>query len=220
MPAVLVCASEGARQQLAGTAVYRDGFERHEVAAAHEAMRVAARLKPRLVILERGLPSAESLVRQLRASPETRGASIVVVATGEMSIEEIGLLEAGANAVLRLPPGPDWDRRIEALLHVPTRKQMRLPVSLALQGRGESGELRGRVLNLSATGMLVECTEGMAVGGEISFRFELPGFEASSGEISGKAQVVRLAGGAGYGLAFTSLGRDEREILRRFLAAP
>lgn len=220
MPGVLICASERLQRQLTGTAVWRDDLERHVVASAAEALRKAATVRPRLVVVDRDVTQAEALVRQIRSGAETRVASIVIVAEGEMTADELGLLDVGANAVLRLPAGPEWDTRIEALLHVPTRKQTRLSVQLAFDGEFNGNELRGRILNVSTTGVLVETASALEVGSELSLRFELPGFEASSGEIEGRARVVRTAGSGRFGLKFLTLAAYDREKLRRFLLVP
>jgi CheY-like chemotaxis protein len=220
MSGVLICASEAVLQQLNGSAVCREGLERQRATSAGEAIAAAASGRPKLVVIDRDLPAAEFLVRQLRGNAATRGCSIVIVADGDMSPDELGLLTAGANAVLRLPPGPEWDARIEPLLHVPTRKETRLTTDLVFTANFQEQHVQGRVANLSSTGMLVESAVPLPIGGEVQFRFELPGFETSTGEITGVARVVRVAGPKRYGMMFSSFDSTGKELLRRYLLVP
>ena len=41
--------------------------------------------------------------------------------------------ESEANAILRLPAGPEWNGRLERLMAVPVRKDARFPVSFDVQ---------------------------------------------------------------------------------------
>jgi hypothetical protein len=136
-------------------------------------------------------------------------------------MEELGLISAGANAVLRLPPGPEWEARIARLLRVPARKETRVPVLLGFEATVGARSLEGRVLNMSQTGMLLECAAAtVPLGSELAFSFELPGFEATRGDIRGRGRVVRLAGSGRLGIEFVELEEMGQELLRRFLLVP
>jgi DNA-binding response OmpR family regulator len=220
MPDVVICAGDSVVRDLEASPVYRQGLTRHVVGTADAGLATAMKVKPQLVVIDRDLARSETLVTQLRSRAETRGCSIVIVAQGDMITEELGLLTAGANAVLRLPPDAEWDKRIERLLHVPTRKETRVPVSLTFEARFRTEKVPGRVLNLSMTGMLVECTAALMVGSQVTFSFEMTGFETSTGEVVGRGRVVREAGRNRYGVMFTSLDEIATELLRRFLLVP
>lgn len=217
MPAILVCASDATVRELQSSPLWRDGFQKEIVGTAAQAIALAPNLKPRLVVVDRDLAAAEFLVRQIRANAVTRATSVVVVARGEQQLEELGLIDAGANAVLRLPPGPDWDARVEPLLNVPMRKQTRLSVDLRFVAQMKPAHAPGRIVNLSATGMLIEVNATLPVGAEVRFSTELSGFETSSGEIKGIARVVRVAASGLYGMRFVSFEDSGGELLRRYL---
>lgn len=217
MSGILICASESVEHALRASPVWRNDLERAVARSATDALAQAGVLKPRLIVVDRDLQLSEFLVRQLRTREASRGASILIVAVGEMSTDELGLLDAGANAVLRLPPGPEWDARVEALLCVPTRKDARIDVNLRLAGEAEDEAIRGRALNVSATGMLVETAVALSVSSQVRFRLELPGFATSTGEVEGRARVVRQAGAGEYGMLFLEMEPSGAEMLRRFL---
>src|SRR5262245_26356315 len=217
MAKVLACAGEAMLRDIEGSAVWREGFERHAVSTAAQAIAAAMASRPRLVLIDGELPSAEALIRQLRTREETRASSLVVLSRGEHMIEEMALIASGANAVLRLPPGPEWEERIAPLLSVPARKQTRLGVALGYAQASSREEARGKVINLSTTGMLVDCSSALPIGSEVNFHLELPGFETSSGDIKGSARVVRLASAGCYGMKFVGFDEGDSELIRRYV---
>ena len=121
MPTVLICAEDSVVQELARSPVWRDGLDREVTATADQAATLATSVRPVLVVLDSAVPRAEWLVQKLRGNAATQKISIVVVGRGDMGSDELGLLTAGANSVLRLPPTPEWNGPIERLLKVPTR---------------------------------------------------------------------------------------------------
>ena len=118
------------------------------------------------MLLDRDLQGAAALVKALRNDASTRGLSVVAMARGDFASSELVLLEAGVNAVLRLPPTGDWDDRLFRLIHVPARREVRVAVSLQLDlGLGATGDtFTAQALNLSVNGMLIE-TGRSAEGG-------------------------------------------------------
>lgn len=217
MTKVLACAPEATVLEIAESPLWREEFQRESVANAAQAISAAVSFRPNLILIDRELPSAEFLLRHLRSKDETRQSSIVVLSRGEQLFEELGLLDAGANAVLRLPPSPEWDGRVEPLLAVPTRKQTRMTVALTFVAEAKPTDARGKVVNLSTTGMLVDCASALKMGSEVRFRLELPGFETSTGEVKGHARVLRLAGPGSYGLNFLSFDEGDSELIRRYV---
>ena len=217
MTKVLACATEATLGELADSPVWREEFQRQAVANAAQAISAAASFRPNLILIDLELPSAESLLKQLRGKDETRESSIIVLSRGEQLAEELGLLDAGANAVLRLPPSPEWDGRVAPLLSVPTRKQTRIDAALKFVVKTKHAEVRSKVVNMSTTGMRVDCASALSMGSEVRFSLELPGFESSSGEIKGTARIVRLAGPGSYGLKFLAFEEGDQELIRRYV---
>ena len=113
MPAVLFVTPEPLRPK----ELERSVLSRQDVVgyAAHdfeEARMMALVTHPELVLIDRDLPRAEELILRLRADDLTREISLAVFARGEFEPSEVALLEAGANALLRLPVDPEWDLRL------------------------------------------------------------------------------------------------------------
>lgn len=214
VPSVLICAAAGpVADDLLASPVWRDGVERHKADSLHTALSLSVAAQPTLVVIDRDLPRAEKLVLEIRANAKTAGCSIVVVASGDSQPAEVELLEAGANAVLRHPPNGDWEERLGRLLHVPTRRNLRMHVDLEVEGYFGAEQHTGRVLNVSRTGMLLECGALAKVGDELKFALHL----SMDMSVKGVARVVRMAAANKYGCEFLSMEEWDARRFQHFL---
>jgi CheY-like chemotaxis protein len=212
----LICSESSLASELGATMLFRSNVQRHEARTAEEAKALARRLKPQIVLVDRDLPRAAELVKELRDDAETRQLSVVALARGEFASSELGLLEAGANAVLRLPPSGDWDDRLFRLMQVPVRRDVRVPIHLQLDlGFGATGQpFAALALNLSVTGLLVESDHPLQVGDDLVFTLELPGGRT----VHGTATVVRHAAETSrYGLELAQVKGDGRVKLKAWM---
>jgi CheY-like chemotaxis protein len=207
MAIALLCSPSPLEAELKETVVWRDDVSRHLARTADEALEKAAEVHPDIVIIDRDMTGADRIVIALRKSGATRRSSIVVIARGELDPIEVELLEAGANAVFRLPVSPDWDGRLERLLTVPVRKEARLPVRFEMEARGGEGveSCSATVLNLSISGMLIDTPSPLQIGDDLDLSFQLPD---SDNVIRGTGRVVRKAGRTHFGIEFYGLEGD------------
>ena len=217
MTAVLICTHGDADKDLAGTLLWREGIERQVVAKMEEARMLAVAARPRLVVIDRDLPWAARIVAALREDASTRGLSIVVMARGDFDAAEVELLEAGANAILRLPAGPEWNERLERLMDVPVRKETRFPVSFAVEAssNGTAGA-NAQALNLSASGILIETAVPLEVRDEVQLQFGLP---VTVEPMRVEGQVVRLAAPSQFGVEFRLIVPEESRRIQGYLAS-
>jgi DNA-binding response OmpR family regulator len=216
----LILAPEPLDDELGTTALWRKNVERYPVTSIREARTVAEGGRPDIVVVDERIPDAVRVIGQLRLEPPTRGVSIVVLARGDFDTSELGLLEAGANAILRLPPGPDWDDRLERLLHVPLRRATRFAVHVqndsALEVAGQI--VPATAVNLSVNGMLVESAHTFGIGDDVQFAFHLPEI---GGVVAGSGTVVRHTGSPGqFGLELTHVEGDGRVRIKQFVEGP
>ena len=84
------------------------GFEMHEAGDGAEALRLAKTTLPRLVFLDVDMPELDGIAacRELRASPETSGATIVMLTAAHGDDVERRAEEAGADLFLTKPFSP------------------------------------------------------------------------------------------------------------------
>jgi CheY-like chemotaxis protein len=215
MPVALICTQAELEGDLGHTLLWRAGMERHVATRLEDARMMAVAARPDIVIVDRELPRSDKLVAALREDPSTRGLSIVVAARGDFDPSEVDLLEAGANAILRLPAGPEWDERLPRLMDVPVRREARFTVHFDVEAAAAAGDPAAALaLNLSMSGMLLESPIPLTVGDEIQLRFQIPD---SASTVATAARVVRVAGSTQYGVEFRSVEGDASQHLRAFV---
>jgi len=209
--AVLICThAPTIDADLGGTLLFRHDVERRVFAKQDEARMFAVAARPQVVVVDRDLPWAGRFIAALREDASTRGLSVVVMARGDFDAGEVELLEAGANAILRLPAGEEWNERLQRLMAVPARKDARFPVSFQVEALAGGRPEQAQALNLSASGMLIETQAPLGVRDEVRLRFTLP---KSGQPIATGGQVVRVAGGSQFGVEFRGLAdKDARQI--------
>jgi CheY-like chemotaxis protein len=212
-----VAAPTDLARELGGTVLFRQNVERIRVAGVEEIRRLADEGRLDVVVVDSALPGASGLVAALRQDPVTRATAIVALGRSEFGFDHLDLLQAGANAILPLPPGHDWDDRLVRLVHVPVRRATRFPVDMALEGGLQGGLVfTGRALNLSVHGLLLECRELLQVGADLRFSFEMPGDEEG---VQGTGTVVRAASPQRFGVELTHVEGDGRVRIKRYVEA-
>jgi len=220
MPAVLYVAAEDRRPELSSTVLGRADLEWVAERDSEAAVTAASACLPSLVIVALGERAAsESLVRRLRENERTRPLPVVVLLQAPLPPDEEALRAAGADAVLTGSPDPfRWDQVLDTLLHVPSRGAVRIPVLFWTWFRlGDEAPRQGRVLNLSAQGMLLEAPQELETGTRIEAQLQVPRAQ----EVTVVAEVVRDAGSTEgrwlYGLVFRGLTEEARRQLEAFV---
>jgi CheY-like chemotaxis protein len=212
--AVVVAAFDLA-PELGGTVLFRHNVERLRASGAEDVRRALEEGRLDVVVVDTAMPGAAAIVAALRQDPSTRPIAIVALGRSEFGFDHLDLLEAGANAILPLPPGHDWDDRLMRLIHVPLRRATRFPVDMAVEGGLLNGiPFTGRALNLSVHGLLLECPQPLHVGEDLRFYFEVPG---APGGIRGTATVVRAASARHFGVELTHVEGDGRVKIKRYV---
>ncbi|HEY2946144.1 MAG TPA: PilZ domain-containing protein [Vicinamibacteria bacterium] len=217
MAGALICSPQDLQPELGRTVLWRTGIERHVARRLEDALTMAVAARPHIVVVDRDLPRADELIAALREDPGTRRVSIAVVARGDLDPAELGLLQAGANAILRLPPGPDWDERLVRLLDVPARRETRLPVEFGVDalGTGVGERLPAQAVNLSRSGILIETMFDLGVGDEVELEFSLEG----EGVLA-RGRVVRRGEPRLFGVQFAPLPEYAAVTIQRFVGSP
>ena len=208
----LVCSEHDLRPELSATLIGRECIEVYRVRTLADARLVSTSLGVQVILVDRDLPAASDFIRQLRHEPATRDRSIALLARGEAQAMDQEMREAGANAILRLPPDADWDRRFSKLLSVPVRQNARMVARIDV---ATASEIPAAIINLSAGGMLMFARQNLRVGDELNFRFTLPGKR----NVVGRGRVARETPPTNFGGEFVTLEGDGKEAVLDFLRA-
>ncbi len=224
MPRVLIMASPELVSELSTTILWRSDVDRVFATAESGLDRIQA-ARPDLVILAGEDTTATlSTLALIRGDGRTRNVSLGVVRRSVTLDEETQLRRAGANVVFGGQVVPYlWDAWIEELLHVPRRRDARVPVSIAVWSHTAPGSDpgRGTTINISVKGMLLETGEPLDVGAKLDLTFTLPG---GAGPVRAVGQVVREdpapeGGAPRLGVEFLILREGARERIRSFVEA-
>jgi hypothetical protein len=200
MQKVLVVSRHDLRQELAKTVLGRLEVEfvvAGNAAAGRKAMRAH---HARLVIVALGERRAtEEFVKRARRDKQTRNASLLAVLPTLLPKEEKSLRKAGASAVVAGAVDPfRWNGPLEKLLRLADRRAAEIPVRFWVWYRfsGDEAPTRGRAMNVSARGMLLETDAPIDVeaGTRVEAEFTLPGRAQALGVVG---RVVRDEGGRG-----------------------
>ncbi|MBK5255408.1 MAG: PilZ domain-containing protein [Vicinamibacteria bacterium] len=216
MAVVLICSNRSLDGDLKGTLLFRSDVQREQVRSTTEAQARLSAGGIALFCIHREVRGVEVLIKALRRSAALKRMSIVVFSEDDFDPSEVEVLEAGANAILRLPPADDFDQRLGQLIEVPTRKDVRLPVRLqvtASSGFGATVPVLAQ--NLSRTGILIESNHELNMGDEVSIALR---FQESGALFTATAHITRTAGPNRYGARFKTITKGE-EALKDFLAA-
>jgi CheY-like chemotaxis protein len=212
--AALVASSDLARE-LGQTVLFRRNVERLPADGFDQVRQLADSGRLDVVVIDSALPGAATIVSALRQDPTTRAVAIVALGRSEFGFDHLELLQSGANAILPLPPGQDWDDRLMRLIHVPVRKTTRFAVNLSLQGGLRDGvKFAARVVNLSVHGLLLECRQPLRVGEDMQLSFDMP---SGHGTVAARGTVVRQALEDRFGIELTHVEGDGRVRIKRYV---
>jgi len=222
MPKVLIVASPEAAPELGKTVLWRSDIERIFAPDPEAAFEEARSQLPNLVLLEVSkVEAALEWIHRLRSDDASRGLPVAVVSRSASRPDQERLRRGGFNEVLTGEPDPFvWDARLERLLSVPRRRDLRVPVRFGVWSRlpADPEPLEALAVNVSARGLLLETTEPLDVGARLDMVFRLPRGED---ELRVVAQVVREAapceGRLRYGAEFLILRGDARRRLAAFV---
>jgi hypothetical protein len=204
--------------ELRDTLLWRRNVKRERATSTDDVRDAVAREGADILVVDSAHPQAAEAAIALRADPLTREMSMVALGRSEFGSVHVELLQSGVNAILPLPPGPDWDDRLMRLVNVPVRRVTRFKVDLALEGGRRGGEsFSGRALNLSVHGLLLESGMALEVGEDLRLDFELPG---AHGPVRGMGTVVRETSPVLFGVELTAVEGDGRARIKHFVESP
>ena len=201
----------------------RGGFEVLTALSGEEAVALAGKRQPHLVLLDLEMPkmdgaSACAAMRRVASLQQTP--IIVMSATGSQENRD-RCLKAGCTEFVAKPEKPDELLGIVArILAIKKRESKRITVVFNVTGTHGSRQVIGQARDLGARGLLLESSSPIAVGSVLELEFYLPGTRA---QIKVKAKVVRAVKGAEgalqAGVEFIDLAQADQEAILEYVSS-
>jgi CheY-like chemotaxis protein len=201
-----------------GTLFGRGGLRLHPVDTSEEMLDLHRRIKADLIIAEFSQPvmSGAELCTVVRSEPGLRDVSFII-ACEDSNVSQAACRTAGANAVITKPLDPfALFSKVSELIIIPHRKDMRVLLSVSVEGK-ESGEaFFAASHNISVSGMLLEASRELKVGELLKCSFRI-----AHSEVSAECAVIRLdrkdAGRYRYGVRFLNLAARNFIIIEQYV---
>lgn len=203
------------------TSLDRSDIELFTADTNEEALMIHRAEQAHLIIsqLKRSGMSSRELCSIIREDPGLSRISIMLICANIPSeLEECA--RCRANAVLTRPPNAAvLLEKAQELLSISSRTAYRCLLSVAVESIVGKTPFFCKSENISATGMLIETDQALAIGDRVSCSFFLPG----GSRITATADVVREAGqahGSGavrFGLRFTGISPESGREVERFI---
>ena len=195
-----------------GTLFGRGGLRVHATDTSEEMLELHRLIKAHLIIAQFSQPAMNGaqLCSAIRAEPGLKDVSIIIACEDSEAVRT-ACSDAGANAVIATPVDPFvLFSKVSELIIIPQRKDMRVLLSVSVEGKDEGRPFFATSYNISVSGMLLETTRELQVGELLRCSFRI-----AHNEINSACTVIRSdrtgAGRFRYGVRFQSL--DARNIV-------
>ena len=201
----------------------RGGFEVLTATSGEEAVDIAQKRQPNLVLLDLEMPKMDGVaacaamrkVASLQATP-----IIIMSATGTPQNRE-RCLKAGCTEFVIKPEKPDELLGIVArILSIKKREAKRITVVFNVTGTHASRQVVGQAKDLGEKGLLLETSTAISVGSVLELEFYLPGTRS---QVKVKAKVVRAGktpeGAPQAGIEFIDLSQADQEAILDYVTS-
>lgn len=201
----------------------RQRLEVVQVTSAENATKLAHSDRVDLVILDAEPTSMtlEEVIRLIRSEASASNKASILVLAQPAGIDEArALIDRGVNRVMLAGDPPELiGQSVADLLHIAPRSTFRFATRLLVEVADGSVEALGAVVNISASGMLVETDMDFEPGQHVVISIDVAGLDEPLGV---KAEVVRHAdprrdGVEGISVRFLEFAGDGRSRLKAIL---
>jgi len=189
-----------------------------------EAMILHRKEKADVIVLGHDLPDMTPLdfCKQVRADEGLKDVSIIAGLKNKAEMAVNRFREAGANVCIKAPADTEeFITALAKLLSIPLRQAIRVMVKLKVEAAEGSDFTIASTVNLSSTGMLIECENQLEWGDRVEASFYLPA-DKGFNKITVHAMVVRSEDGRhegllGYGLEFTEFSEGSPALIEKYV---
>jgi two-component system, cell cycle response regulator DivK len=192
-----------------------------ETSSGRQAIEIHRRENVDLIVMPLTMTGTdgETVTRTIRASAAMRHVSILMFSDDARDATRDRCLAAGANEFVSRPfHSVDVMTRVARLLDIADRKKTQLLAHVDVHGGSPAiDQFVARIVNLSATGLLLEADAALEIGRQLSLSFFVPGTRTRA---RAGAVVVRRVDGSNavrWGVRFTTLDEVARQALKHYV---
>ncbi len=167
--------------ELEKTFFRRQGCEIYTATAGPEALDLAHREKPDLVVLDLYLPEMDGLevLKRIRSDEELKKINVIIVSVSGKEEDIQACKRAGCDAYLTKPITQKMLLDTAAqLLRIPQRIDIRIWVEIEIEGFRDGEKFYGQSDNISIGGIYVKSDKEFPLSTSVNLRFSLPGQES------------------------------------------
>jgi DNA-binding response OmpR family regulator len=170
-----------------------------------------------LIIADAGLPGMDGvrLCSSLRSDARLKNVSIIMICDRDDPSSE-RYRSAGSNYVMARPLDPAaLFSTVSRMLMVQTRRDIRVPLRIRVDGKDGTETLVGMSRNISASGLLVHSGRPLRIGGRLECSFTI-----NSRVITLESRIVREDSRSGerlYGVQFLNLDAKTFVLIEHFV---
>ena len=148
--------------------------ELYTAATGIEAVKLATRLLPDLILLDIEMPEMTGIeaCRILKSTPATQKIPVVIITASDRQDDA---RKAGADDFVRKPIDEvKFLELVKKHAALKERHDLRIPFNSEVELRGTTGEYRGQARDLSVSGMALRQEGRPAIGDQLIARFNIP----------------------------------------------
>ncbi len=209
--------------EIESTFLKRGGFDVLTAGSGAEALAIASKQHPQLIMLDLEMPEMDGAVAcaAMRKVPALALTPIIIMSASSSAATRDRCRSAGCTEFVPKPEKPEDLLGIVALiLKIKNRNAERITVVFDVTGTTGIHQVVGKATNLSATGLMIESAAAIPVGTVLTLEFFLP---KSRHQVKTKAEVVRVeqasTGGFRAGARFTAQSQADQEQILEYVSS-
>jgi CheY-like chemotaxis protein len=207
--------------ELESSFLQREGFAVHAAGNGREALEMARKVQPDLLLLEYDMPllSGVEVCAAVRADAAMERLPVLIVSDSDSSQARERCRKAGCTGFVSRSEGADHLlKAVAEALRVGVRKRERVPVKIQVQAGSHYMNFKGEAHDLSAGGLRFESPEPIDADLPVVVQFKLPGVKKS---ITSTVRVTRCSPCDDdrflIAARFDSIDAEARQQIERFL---
>jgi CheY-like chemotaxis protein len=201
----------------------RPGIRIFTATSGEEAIDIHRKENVDVILLDIHMPGMDGykVCKLIRSDDKLKDVSIIMVTTSTAAEDIKKCKEAGANDYTVKPINPiELLAKFQKHIHIATREDIRILARVDFEGTKGMESIFGNTINISTSGIMIECTHHLQVGDAVSPSFSLPGNTSSitvTGEVARKAQNI-YHGMNRYGIKFLDIRAEDKKVIESFIS--